>query len=142
MCLHLYSTVCPVVCDHLRIDVTVLSNYRSSTAQARGPRNGPALNPDVTLGARGCPVLPGRAAELVRIAHVYENLVPACANKNSSKQRARALAHAPVRRPGDGGRSAHAAVWPSVFSSQLTRQFVPAPSSYVLRALRPTPSLE
>lgn len=84
MCLHLYSTVCPVVCDHLRIDVTYIyeaPSPRGARAIAR------ALNPDVTLGACGCPVLPGRAAELVRIAHVYENLVPAFANKNSSKQR-------------------------------------------------------
>ena len=98
-----------------------------------------ALNPDVTLGACGCPVLPGRAAELVRIAHVYENLVPAFkpafANKLSSKQRLARLTvtrslpgparrAAGGRRPGAGrGRGAGARTRHVAFSFLVTRQF-------------------
>ena len=121
MCLHLYSTVCPVVCDHLRIDV-------SPRARAiAGPR---LKDPDVTLGACGCPVLPGRAAELVRIAHVYENLVPAFANKISSKQRlalslslpgpAGARGGGRRERDADGVRERARGMWPSVFSSHVS----------------------
>lgn len=41
MCLHLYSTVCPVVCDHLRIDVTYYEAVPEASPGAADARFGP-----------------------------------------------------------------------------------------------------
>jgi len=50
MCLHLYSTVCPVVCDHLRIDVTYLIMKLNMKLNAR---NGLALSVSLLPGGTG-----------------------------------------------------------------------------------------
>ena len=138
MCLHLYSTVCPVVCDHLRIDVTYIYEAPSPRARAcnresRGPST--LTSPSELAAARFCPdELPSWSAlrTFTRTWYLLLNLLLLINFPRSNASRVSlSLAHSPVppgaRREGggrerdaDGVRERARGMWPSVFSSHVS----------------------
>jgi hypothetical protein len=130
MCLHLYSTVCPVVCDHLRIDVTYIYEAPSPRARAcnresRGPST--LTSPSELAAARFCPdELPSWSALRTFTRTWYLLLLIKIPRSNASRSDHFPSAEAatvPVPGRERPGRGAGARTRQVAFSFLVTRQF-------------------